>query len=458
MKIKKVIVGMVAAGCAAVLIILGFYVDSRFQKHKPPKTQQYEEKIFDKDNIMDINIEIEEEKWEQLLREAEAKQYYLCNVIINGEKINNVGIRTKGNASLKDLSADKSTKRYSFKIEFDHYYKNKTCYGLDKMVLNNIYADKTYMKEYLSYDIMSSLDVKTPLYTYADVKINGETWGLYLAVEAIEESFVKRNYETLKGQLYKPDFTKEGSFYEGMDLAYIDDEISSYNIIFDSAVFTPAKTSEFRKVIEALKHLDLEEDLESYIEVDDMLRYIASNSFLINDDSYFGKQLHNYYLYERDGKLVMLPWDYNLSFAGFRNESASMAVNRPIDSIIPIGSWENRPMIKKLIKNETYKKTYYAYLDELITGYFNEDTFQKKIEDLNALIDSYVKEDPTAFFTYEEYETGRDTLYKFCVLRAKSIEKQLAGILPATHAGQLSKKEEFIDASDIDLEDMGGIY
>lgn len=32
-------------------------------------------------------------------------------------------------------------------LEFDHYIKGQTCYGLDKLILNNNYADATNMKE-----------------------------------------------------------------------------------------------------------------------------------------------------------------------------------------------------------------------------------------------------------------------------------------------------------------------
>ncbi len=35
----------------------------------------------------------------------------------------------------------------AFKLEFDHYIKGQTCYGLDKLILNNNYADATNMKE-----------------------------------------------------------------------------------------------------------------------------------------------------------------------------------------------------------------------------------------------------------------------------------------------------------------------
>lgn len=40
--------------------------------------------------------------------------------------------------------------------------------------------------------------------------MNGEDWGLYLAVEGVEESFLLRNYGTDYGELYKPDSMEMG--------------------------------------------------------------------------------------------------------------------------------------------------------------------------------------------------------------------------------------------------------
>lgn len=42
------------------------------------------------------------------------------------------------------------------------------------------------------------------------ITVNGEEWGLYLAVEGVEESFLQRNYGKDYGELYKPDSTNMG--------------------------------------------------------------------------------------------------------------------------------------------------------------------------------------------------------------------------------------------------------
>ena len=115
-----------------------------------------------------------------------------------------VGIRAKGNTSLSMVQSY-GNRRYSFKVEFDHYGSAKSYHGLDKLSLNNIIQDTTYMKDYLTYTLMRSFGVAAPLCSYVQVSVNGSEWGLYLAVEGVEDSFLSRNYGSAQGQLYKPD-------------------------------------------------------------------------------------------------------------------------------------------------------------------------------------------------------------------------------------------------------------
>src|SRR5699024_2248587 len=63
----------------------------------------------------------------------------------------------------------------------------------------------TYLKDYLTYQMMGWFGVAAPLCSYVYITVNGEDWGLYLAVEGVEESFLERNYGSDYGELYKPD-------------------------------------------------------------------------------------------------------------------------------------------------------------------------------------------------------------------------------------------------------------
>ena len=65
------------------------------------------------------------------------------------------------------------------------------------------------------------------------------------------------------------------------------------------------------------------------------------------------------------------------------------------------------------------------------------------------------KKTPTKFCTYEEFERGASTLLDFCRLRAQSIRGQLDGAIPSTSDGQTADTTAFVDASHLNIRDMG---
>ena len=162
----------------------------------------YEERLFDAGRVHTLDIIMD--GWEDFLSGCEDKEYAACTLVIDGEACRNVAIRAKGNSSLSTVSSY-GNNRYSFKVEFDHYDDANTYYGLDKLSLNNLIQDNTLMKDFLCYQLMGSFGVAAPLCSYVSITVNGEPWGLYLAVEGVEDAFLRRNYGTDAGELYKPD-------------------------------------------------------------------------------------------------------------------------------------------------------------------------------------------------------------------------------------------------------------
>ena len=469
----------------------------------------YEEALFDTEEMMRIDIQMKQEEWEEMLENAAAKEYYACDVQINDQKLGNVGLRTKGNTSLSAIAGNPDTDRFSFKLEFDHYVEGQTCLGLDKLILNNNYADATSMKEAVVYDMYRYLGVDASLYNYAELSLNGEYLGVYLALEAVEDSFLLRNYGTGDGKLYKPDSMKMGGGEKGefggqpprpgekdadawkeerrdqggenfeleegderqktargkmpggspsmgggngANLNYTDEELSSYSDIWDGEV-TDTDKADHSRVVTALKNIGGGTDLEKYLDVDNLLKYMAVHAFSVNLDSLSGNMAHNYYLYEYNGMLNILPWDYNLAFGGMNmgpENDASETVNDAVDSPFP-----GTTFFDALLEDETYLSRYHEYLNRLAQEYVLGGRFREVYEGIRERIDTLVETDPTALYSYEEYEAGAEMLYQTVMLRAESVKGQIAGTIPATDEEQREDAANLVDASEIDISVMG---
>ena len=191
-----------AGALLSLLLTLLFMNGQALGVQPASRVMGYEAKLFDTSQVHTIDIVMDD--WEQFIEICENEEYALCAVVIDNEAYQSIGIRAKGNTSLSTVS-QMGSDRYSFKLEFDHYDKGKSYHGLDKLCLNNLIQDNTMMKDYLTYRMMGEFGAKAPLCSYVYLTVNGEDWGLYLAVEGVEDAFLQRNYGRDHGELYKPD-------------------------------------------------------------------------------------------------------------------------------------------------------------------------------------------------------------------------------------------------------------
>ena len=536
--ITKIIAVVMAVAVCLCLCAVAFSGEIAAAMGDTGISMEYETELFDTGSILTVNILMDEADWNDMLENATAEEYYQCDVEVNGTTFYRVAIRPKGNTSLTSIASDPTTDRYSFKLEFDHYVDGQTCFGLDKLILNNNYADATNMKEALIYDMYQYLGADASLYNYAKISVNGEYWGVYLALEAVEDSFMLRNYGAQSGELYKPESMDMGggkdfgdidfgntdfsnmdfgsmtppdtqgntnqtnppaasgqpsddtfdpsqkpdssgenpaesptdsderpsmdfNFGGGMggfsmggggaDLNYTDDELDSYETIWDGEVTTTTK-ADHKRVVTALKNISEGNDLEEYMDIDNLLRYMAVHVFSVNEDSLSGMMAHNYYLYEAGGKLNLIPWDYNLALGGMgsSNDAASV-VNGAIDN-----AFSGTSFFDTLMEDEAYHSQYYAYLQQLVSEYINGGGFDAFYERVRSQIDALVETDPTAFYSYDEYLTAVDTLYQVVKLRGESIQGQLDGTIPSTESAQRSS-DALVDASALDISVMGSM-
>ena len=175
--IDKICIG--AAGLAALLTLLLWFA-APFGTIVDRESFAYETRLFDDSRVHTVDIQLED--WDAFLREAQTETYVPCTVEIDGEAFPQVGLRTKGNNSLR-LTGEYGLSRYSLKLEFDQYLDGGNYYGLDKFSLDASFQDNSYLKTYLAYDMMAFMGVPAPLCSYVWVTVNGEDWGLFLAVE-----------------------------------------------------------------------------------------------------------------------------------------------------------------------------------------------------------------------------------------------------------------------------------
>lgn len=439
----------------------------------------YETHIFDPNYVHTIHIQVSPSDWEGLKKDALSKECIDSTVIIDGEQMHHVGVRTKGNSTLL-FNAAKGWDRFSMVLEFDAFQESQRYYGLDCLSLYNNMFDASTMKTYLCYEMMRSLDIPTPLCSFTAVHINGEFLGVYAASELFSESFALRNFGYDYGQIYKPEQFDIAAIMTGevqnakidlaglsndsitidsmisipndaVRLAYLGESLYAYEDIWRNASFNIG-TSDKNRIVHALRQLSEGDHPESVVDLDMLARYFAVNTFVLNTDCYTTSMAHNYGLYEKDGILTMLPWDYDVALGNIGSEfgltDPSIFINQPIDTPVFKTTVGERPMLRALLESEEGRALYHHYLQQLLEIWFGGGRMGTEIRTLAEMVRPWVKQETISIYSFEEHLQAVESIEKFTAYRADSIAGQLNGTIPSTWDAQAVQPELLPDYSD----------
>jgi len=292
-----------------------------------------------------------------------------CSFEFEGKEWYNVGIRYKGNSSLQSAYQSGNNK-LSFKLDFDQFeddypaLKNQRFYGFKQLNLNNNYDDASLMREKVGADLFREFGLASSQTNFCVIYIDNGTgpqyYGVYTLVEEVDNTVITTQFADGSGNLYKPD-GDAASFASGtydeseFELKTNQDsaDYSDVRALYD-ALHSSTRTSD----VEAWKT-----ELESVLDVDGFLKWLAANIVIQNWDTY-GRMTHNYYLYNNpdNNLLTWIPWDNN---EAFQDGKQSGALGISLSSVS--SSW---PLISYLDDVDEYKTIYKNYLQEFIDEVF----------------------------------------------------------------------------------------
>ena len=362
-------------------------------------------------------------------------QYGKADVHIAEETVQDVGLRYKGNGTFLEYVEGDFTKRLSFKIDFNEYEEDFSFRGLGKINLNNNTSDPSLLRESLSYALFREAGIPCSRVGYAMVSLtvpglfDRQPHGLYTLVEQVDKRFLKDRYGSSKGLVRKP--STFGSF------RYLGEDWAEYEIGFVPK--TSATEAQKKHVIEFAKliHKDgdqaFEERLETYLDVDQFLRFLAVNALLSNLDSFLGgTQNHYIYLEPDSNKFQFLPWDMDHSFGAFPLQGTPDS-RRDLSIDHPAGM--EHTLIERVLSIQHHKETYHAHLDTYLETIFGEEKMLGQIQSAAAFVRPLVGiNGPKALDLFDAVLAEEPVWYEphplkyFVTERRESVRRQLDGI------------------------------
>jgi len=382
------------------------------------------------------------------------------DVAFNGQTWTKVGMRFKGNSSLASTWSG-GVYKLPFKLDFDQFeddypeIDNQRFYGFQQVSFSSNWSDDSLLREKITADIFRESGVpaaQTAFYAvYVDYGEGPVYFGVYTAVEVVDDTVIETQFADDSGNVYKPEGTGATFAADGFTLDSFEKETNE-----DEADY-----SDVEAMFEALHAETRTSDpaawrsgLEAAFDVDGFLRWLAVNTVVQNWDTY-GQMAHNYYLYNDAGQLTWIPWDNNMAMmagmgGGFGGPDGQMPGGQmpggqmpggqmpdgqipggqmpgsqgengqqmqPPDGQMPGGGMggqmpggsmdgitldlesvgDNWPLIRFLMDDASYHACYVTYVEETINGAFEPSKVSATMQAMHDLIAPYVLEETEGY-------------------------------------------------------------
>lgn len=305
----------------------------------------------------------------------------------DGQVWKNIAIRLKGNASLQ-TAWNKGSYSLPFRINMDKFEddypetKNQRFHGYKKLTFYTADQDSSSVRAAIASEIFRESGVACPISVPVQLFLDrgdGTTLdlGVYEMAEVPDSPMLNRFFGNDTGHLYKP----ESNFQRFTQTEWYDEDFETD--FADVKALIAAVNATNRTSDSAAWH----RQLESVIDVDGFLKWLAVNTAVYNWDTY-GGLAHNYFLYNDDGRFRWIAYDIAFSF-NFAFKYLSRTSIWYDWTAGPFGSSPaNFPLIKNLLADKTYCETYRAHMVGAIApdGPASDANYKAKVDRYAAMV------------------------------------------------------------------------
>ena len=339
-------------------------------------------------------LEFENEDWETELAEFYKSDVEVPAVLtVDGKVYSDVGIHFRGASSFFTVGA--GSKR-SLNLALDFAHKDQRLAGYRTLNLLNSHTDPTFLRSVL-YQQIAREYMPAPKVNFVRVAINGRSWGAYVNAQQFNKDFVKEWFGTSKGARWKVPGSPRG---DG-GLEYIGEDPAGYRALYE--IKSKDKPESWQALIRLCRVLNrtpadqLEEALSPILDIDGVLKFLALENTLINNDGYWIRA-SDYNIYrEESGKFHIIPHDANETFSlpggpGFRSGSGRSGNGIALDPLVSMRD-PDKPLISKLLAVRSLRKRYLSYVREIAEKWLDWNTLGPIARKYQALIADDVKKD-----------------------------------------------------------------
>ena len=266
-----------------------------------------------------------------------------------------MGIRLRGNTSRAKV-------KKSYKLHFEKFTDDQYFYGLKKLNLKADVNDPTAVREHMVMNIYREANIPVARVNHIKLYINTEYMGLYSSIEQVDSRFLFSRFNNDQGNLFKCVY--------GADLAHVNDVYNNaiYEIETNEDINDRSNLEAFVNFLSTSSDIDFENNIASYLNVDDYIKQLAIEVLVGHWDGYSYNK-NNFYLYYNPDSLWFeyIPYDTDntlgIDWMG-RDWSDRDIYDWAMHNV-------ERPLYNRILNIEKYARLYTKNIDDLIENIFN---------------------------------------------------------------------------------------
>ncbi|MGB0427887.1 MAG: CotH kinase family protein, partial [Flavobacteriales bacterium] len=164
--------------------------------------------FYDVSTVQTIEVTFSQSNWDQLMDNAKSTtgDYIMAQTVaINGEVLDSVGVKFKGNSSYNANQA-----KNPWHIELNTY-KDQDYQGYKDIKLSNGHKDPSFLRDVLGFQIARQY-MDAPKSNFTNLYVNGVLIGLYTNTESITKAFVDDRFDSKDFAEFNYNFQVPGLF------------------------------------------------------------------------------------------------------------------------------------------------------------------------------------------------------------------------------------------------------
>ena len=294
------------------LIVLLISATTAAAQTTTPPVPDPADQFFDDTVLHEIRLAINNKDWATLKTNYLSNDYYPCDFRWGSHIIRNVGIRSRGTGS-------RSGVKPGLRVDFDRYTTNQKFLGLKSFVFRNNTQDQSNIHERLGMLFFRRMGVPASREAHAKLYVNDVYAGLYTIVEAVDRSFLGKQFGNDEGYLYKYDYNVDSPpyyfEYRGSDsAAYVP---MPFKPETNEADPQPAPIVDMIRTVAEASDAVFRSQIAQFLDLRAVLKHVAIELFLGDADGFTGNWgMNNFYMHRLPGQTLfnLIPWDKSEAF------------------------------------------------------------------------------------------------------------------------------------------------